>query len=109
MKFKLEAVTKLIPYIRLVERERLRVPVNERRGVPALFCTVTSSKRLFDETIVEKLAIGQILSLLRESPSPRGEIAESLGLTPSEVSKHLNTSSDHGLGRYDESKRYALS
>ena len=26
LKFKLEAVTKLIPYIRLVERERLRVP-----------------------------------------------------------------------------------
>ena len=33
LKFKLEAVTKLIPYIRLVERERLRVPVMSGRRV----------------------------------------------------------------------------
>ena len=33
LKFKLEAVTKLIPYIKLVERERLRVPVMYGRRV----------------------------------------------------------------------------
>ena len=33
LKFKLEAVTKLIPYIKLVEPERLRVPDKNRRSV----------------------------------------------------------------------------
>ena len=66
-------------------------------------------KRLFNETIVEKLAIGQIVSLLRKGPLTTGEIAHGVGLTPSEVSKHLNTSSRHRLVRYDESqKRYAI-
>ncbi len=66
-------------------------------------------KRLFNETIVEKLAIGQIISLLREGPLTTGEIAKGLGLTPSEVSKHLSTSSRHRLVRYDESQKcYAL-
>jgi DNA-binding transcriptional ArsR family regulator len=66
-------------------------------------------KRIFDDTIVEKLAIGQIVSLLRKGPLTTGEIAQGVGLTPSEVSKHLSTSSRHRLVRYDESqKRYAL-
>ena len=34
LKFRLEAVTKLIPYIRLVERERLRMPLMIGRRVP---------------------------------------------------------------------------
>ena len=33
LKFKLEAVTKLIPYIRLVERERLRVPFKSEEEI----------------------------------------------------------------------------
>ena len=33
LKFKLEAVRKLVPYIRLVERERLRVPVKSKESV----------------------------------------------------------------------------
>ena len=46
LKFKLEAVSQLVPYIKLVERERLRVPfkigggvppvLRQRRGQPAL-------------------------------------------------------------------------
>jgi len=36
-------------------------------------------------------------------------MAERLGLTPSEVSRHINMSSRQGLVRYDESKKcYAL-
>ena len=61
--------------------------------------------RLFNETIADKLAISQIVSLLREGPLSTAEIAKNLGLTPSEVSKHLNTSSRQGLVRYDESQK----
>ena len=108
MKFKLEAVTKLIPYIRLVERERLRVPAMSEEEYHKFFAS-DELNRLFNETIADKLAISQIVSLLREGPLSTGEIAERLGLTPSEVSKHLNTSSRQDWCRYDESQKcYAL-
>ena len=105
---KLQTVTELIPYIRLVERERLRAPVMSEEDYYKLFAS-DEVKRLLQDTIYEKLAIGQIVSLLRGGPLTTSEIANGLGLTPSEVSKHLNTSSRHRLVRFDESlKRYAL-
>ena len=55
--------------------------------------------------IVDKLAMSQIMSLLRERPLSTGKIAEDVGLTPSEVSRHMNTSSRHGLVRYDVSQK----
>jgi F420-non-reducing hydrogenase iron-sulfur subunit len=77
--FKLDTITKLIPYIRLVERERLRAPVMSEE------------------------------EYLREGPLSTADIAKKIGLTPSEVSKHLNASSRQRLVRYDEDqKRYAL-
>jgi len=55
------------------------------------------------------LAISQILLALAEKPLSTGEISEVLGLNPSEVSKHMNSSSRQGFVRYDlERKRYAL-
>ncbi len=109
LQLKLGVVTELIPYIRLVERERLRLPALAEEAYQKFFDS-DELKRIFDETIIEKLAIGQIVSLLRKGPLTTGEIAQGIGLTPSEVSKHLGISSKHRLVRYDESlKRYALS
>ncbi len=108
LKFKLDTVTELIPYMRLVERERLRLPAMPEEDYHRFFSS-DELKRIFDETIVEKLAISQIVSLLRKGPLTTGEIAREVGLSPSEVSKHLNTSSRHRLVKYDEDKkRYAL-
>jgi coenzyme F420-reducing hydrogenase delta subunit len=108
LKLKLSSVSELIPYIRLVERERLRAPVMSEEQYHEFFAS-EELNRLFNETIVEKLAIGQIIALLREGPLTTPEIAQGVGLTPSEVSKHLTTSSRHRLVRYDEGlKRYAL-
>jgi F420-non-reducing hydrogenase iron-sulfur subunit len=108
LKAKLEAVTQLVPYIRLVERERLRLPFRSEEEYHKFF-TSDEFNRLFNELIVDKLTIGQIVSLLREKPLSTGKIAEVLGLTPSEVSRHMNTSSRHGLVRYDVSQKcYAL-
>jgi len=104
LKFKLEAVTRLIPYIRLVERERLRLPAMPEEEYRKFFDS-DELNRLFNETIADKLAISQIMLLLRERPLPTAEMAKRLGLTPSEVSKHLNTSSRQGLVRYDESRK----
>ncbi len=108
LKFKLETTTSLIPYIRLVERERLRAPVMSEEAYYKLFAGEEVS-RLFDETIGEKLAISQIISLLREKSLSTAEIAKTLRLTPSEVSKYLTVSSKQRLVKYDErEKRYAL-
>ncbi|MDQ1238601.1 MAG: F420-non-reducing hydrogenase iron-sulfur subunit [Thermodesulfobacteriota bacterium] len=108
LKFKLDAVTQLIPYIRLVERERLRLPAMQEEEYRKFFDSEELS-RLFEETVADKLAIAQIVSLLREGPLSTAEIAKTLGLTPSKVSKHLNASSKQRLVRYDETrKRFAL-
>lgn len=104
LKSKLEAVTKLIPYIKLVERERLRVPVRTEEEYNKFF-TSDEVNRLFNELIVDKLAIIQIMLLLRERPLSTVKISEILGLTPSEVSRHMNSSSRQGLVRYDESRK----
>jgi len=108
LRFKLEAMSKLVPYIRLVERERLRVPVKSEEAYREFF-TSEEVDRLFDELIGDKLAISQIMLLLREQSLSTGELSEILGLSPSEVSRHINSSSRQGFVRYDESeKRYAL-
>ena len=108
LKAKLEAAKKLVPYIRLVERERLRVPFKSEEEYNKFF-TSDEVNRLFNELIIDKLAISQIMLLLQEKPLSTGEISEILGLNPSEVSKHMNNSSRHGFVRYDESRKcYAL-
>jgi len=101
LKLKLEAARNLVPYIKLVERERLRVHF-ETEDEYARFFASEEVDRLFRELIVDKLAISQILLLLRERPLSTGEISEILGLSPSEVSRHLNSSAKDGLVRFDE-------
>ena len=103
LKFKLEAVTKLIPYIKLVQSERLRVSVRTEEAYNKFF-TSDEFNRLFNELIVDKLAVSQIVLLLRERPYSTGEISEILGLSPSEVSKHLNVSARQGLVRFDKNQ-----
>ena len=91
-----------------MERERLRVPFKTKEEFDTFFNS-DELNRLFNELIVDKLAISQITSLLREKPLSTGKMAEILGLTPSEISRHMNTSSRHGLVRYDVSQKcYAL-
>jgi F420-non-reducing hydrogenase iron-sulfur subunit len=108
LKFKLEAVNNLVPYIKLVERERLRVPVKSEEEWNKFF-TSEEVNRLFNELIADKLALSQIMLLLRKKPLSTGEISEILGSSPSEVKKHLNISARQGLVKYDvNQKRFAL-
>jgi F420-non-reducing hydrogenase iron-sulfur subunit len=103
IKVKLKAVTRIVPYIRLVERERLRASFKTEEEYHTFFAS-DEVNRLFNELIGDQLAISQLMLLLREGPLSTGKIAEILGLTPSEVSRHLNSSSRNGLIRYDESR-----
>lgn len=108
LKFKLEAVRKLVPYIRLAERERLRVPVKSKEAYNEFF-TGDEFNNLFDDIISDKLAISEIMLLLKQKPLSTSEISEKLGLNPSDVSRHMITSARHGMVRYDTASNcYAL-
>ena len=108
LKLKLKAFTKLIPYLRLVESERLRLNFDSIEEYTEFYGSEELT-RLFSELVTDKLAISQIMLLLQEKPLSTGEIAQLLDLTPSEVSRHLNSSAKQGLVRYEESqKRFAL-
>ena len=104
LKLKLKALTHLIPYIRLVERERLRVRLGSAEAYAEYFGGGEIS-RLFRELIEEKLAISEIMLLLREGPRSTGEISNILSLTPAEVSKHLASSVKQGLMQFDEGRK----
>jgi coenzyme F420-reducing hydrogenase delta subunit len=56
LRFKLEAVTKLIPYVKLVLSEKLRVPERTEEEYTKFF-TSEEFNRLFDESIGDKLAL----------------------------------------------------
>jgi len=103
LKSKLEAVTKLIPYIKLVERERMRIPVKSEEEYNKFF-TSDEFNRLFKELIVDKLEISRMMTLLRKKPLSTAEISDILGISPSEISRYLNDSARQGLVRFDESQ-----
>lgn len=108
LKLKLGAIKKLLPYIKLVEREKLRVRFDNKAKYEEFFAS-DALKSLFNELIVDKLAVSQIMVLLQQQALSTGEIADSLGMSPSEVAKHLNSSARQRLIRFDEEqKRYAL-
>ena len=108
LQLKLEAVNKLVPYIKLVERERLRQPVKSKAAYDKFF-TSSELDELFNELIADKMSLSQIMLLLKESPLTTGEISKMLGLSPSDVAKYMGDSSRQGLVRYDESNNcYAL-
>ena len=104
LKLKLQAVTNLVPYIKLVERERLRVRFDTEEEYKTFFGS-EEVDRIFRELIVDKLAMSQILSLLKEKPLSAAEISEILSVDPSEVSTRLNDSARQGLIEFDERQK----
>jgi len=108
LKLNLMAVTRLLPYAKLVERERLRVRFDKQEQYDEYFAS-EEFNRLFEELIVDKLAISRIILLLRDNPLSARDISDVLGIKANEVSRHLSNSSRLGLVSFDDAeKRYAL-
>jgi len=108
LNLKLKAVKDLNFYFRLVENERLRVHFDTKEEYEKFYASA-ELQRLFSELIADKLAISEIMLLLREKPFTTGEISKILGLTPSETSRHLNSTARQGLVRYEGSQwRFAF-
>jgi F420-non-reducing hydrogenase iron-sulfur subunit len=108
LQVKLAAVGKVLPYLKLVEREKLRVRFRTQEEYDRFYAG-DEVTRLLDSLIADRLAVGQILALLEAGPLSTREISETLGVSPSAVSRTMNSSSRQGLVRYDlESRRFAL-
>jgi Fic family protein len=108
LKFKLKAVENLLPYIKLVERERLSDRFETEEKINEFFKS-GECDRLFQELIADPLAISQMMLLLRENPLSVGDISDQLCLDPSEVRRHLQRSVKQGFVKFDEGqKRFAL-
>ena len=108
LKFKFKALKKILPFLKLVERERLRVRFKTEEEYLAFFNS-PEVDTLIRELVAGKLAISQITTLLGSKPHTNREISDTLNMEPAEVARHLNTSARQGLIRYDEGeKSYAI-
>ncbi len=102
----LKAAARLVPYLRLAERERFRVQEKTKQSYTEFFEN-EENNALLDAIITERLAVSQIMLLLDDQPLSTGDIAKQLDLNPSDVSRHMITSSRHGMVTYDmDSKCY---
>ena len=107
LKCRLDSVKNLIPYIRLVERERIRMKFDSAEKYQDFYAS-EEMENLFRETIGDKLTVSRMMTLLKDNPLTSAEISEALGLNPSAISKHLNYSAKQGLVKFDQKqKRYA--
>jgi formate dehydrogenase len=95
LKLKLEAIRKLLPYIKLVEREKLRVRFESKAEYEEFFAS-DELISLFNELIVDKLASSQ---LLQRQALCTGEIANGPGTSASEVSSRSHPGSRRRGGR----------
>ena len=100
---RLDAATHLVPYIKLVERERLRVPQRTEEGYRSFFGS-EEFKRLFGELILDKLTLSRIMGCLRGNAVRAGDVCERLGLEASEVARHVEMLAQQGLVRFDENQ-----
>jgi coenzyme F420-reducing hydrogenase delta subunit len=96
----LTAATNLVPYIKLVERERFRVPERKEENYHKLFGSAEFDA-LFRELILDKLAMSRIMGYARPRPVAAGEIASGLNLPAPEVARHLNALAQRGMVRLD--------
>jgi F420-non-reducing hydrogenase iron-sulfur subunit len=103
----LQAATDLVPYIKLVERERFRVAERTEDGYHKLFGSAEFD-RLFQELILDKLTMGRIMGYARSKPAAAGEIAEGLKLPAADVLRHLNVLAQRGLVKIDGSQVQAV-
>jgi F420-non-reducing hydrogenase iron-sulfur subunit len=97
---RMQTAEELVPYIKLVERERFRVPVRTEEGYRQYFGS-PDFDGLFNELILDKLVMSRIMGLLRKKPVAAGEISGSLDLEASEVARHLQHLSSRGLVKFD--------
>lgn len=108
LELRLEAVRRLLPFVKLVERERLRVRFPTEQEYQEFFDSA-ETRRLLDELLSERLWQSQLAVLLERRPHNLGELAERLQQSTAQVSRYLKLSLQQGLVKYDTAGHtYAL-
>ena len=102
LKAGLEAATQLVPYFKLVERERFRVSKRTEDGYKEFFAR-PDYEPLFKELVLDKLTMSRIMGALRADATSATDIAQKLRLDPAEVARHLKLLSQQGMVRMDGS------
>jgi F420-non-reducing hydrogenase iron-sulfur subunit len=103
LQLRLQAAIHLVPYIKLVERERLRVPTRTEAGYKEFFES-EEFDALFNELILDKLALSRIMSVLRVKPASPAELSRGLGLQPAQLARHLDDLVGDGLVSREEDR-----
>jgi F420-non-reducing hydrogenase iron-sulfur subunit len=101
---RLQTAEELVPYIKLVERERFRVPVRTEQGYRDFFGS-EAFDGLFNELILDKLVLSRIMGVVRQQPVQANEIQARLKLEPSEMARHLQHLTERGLVKFDPGHR----
>jgi F420-non-reducing hydrogenase iron-sulfur subunit len=108
LQIKLDAMTKMVPYTKLVEGERLRARFSNEDAYRDYFAS-DEMKLLFNTLLADKLSVSQILMLLKVKHQTTMEISQTLNIDLSDVARHLKSSTRQGMVRYDQNlKCYAL-
>lgn len=108
LKIGLEAATSIVPFMRLAERERFRVRFKTREEYEQYFSS-EETEHLFDDMVLDRLAMKEVLLMLRNDGRSPEEMAAKLGMAPAEVARHLQDAARLGLARFDEgARRFAL-
>jgi coenzyme F420-reducing hydrogenase delta subunit len=105
---RLEAAMSLVPYLKLVERERLRIKLKTREEYEEYFARPEVEK-LYRETVGEQLALKLVQLLLTEKPLSTDDIAQAMDMSTAEATAYLSRARREGAVRFDEASRlYAL-
>ncbi len=104
LRSRLESATHLVPYIKLVERERLRVPKRTEEGYQSFFAS-DAFEKLFGELILDKLTLARIMGCVRGNALHAQDVCERLGLDASEAARHIDDLAQQGLIRFDKEQR----
>lgn len=108
LKVRLEATQRIVPFVRLVERERLRTSFKTEEEHLEYF-EREDINRLIKDLVLDRLTMSEIMGLLRQKTLSTSQIAEETGLSSSEVAKYVNFLTKQGLINYDVAqKAYAL-
>lgn len=99
----LNAATDLVPYFKLVERERFRVSKRTEDGYREFFAR-PDYEPLFKELVLDKLTMSRIMGALRAGEVTAEAIAGKLGVEDFEVARHLAALSEQGMVRLDRNQ-----
>ncbi len=109
LQLNLDALQRLIPFVKLVERGKLRAPAKSEEAYRT-FYESEEVDRLFHDLVGDKLLLSRLLLLLEhEGGLNARELAARLGISPAAVSRQIKGASRRGLIEYDfERKCYRV-